>query len=62
MFSGGALMRMSVFTLGVMPYISASIIMTLMQSSFDSLEALKSMELLEEKYSQYTMYLTIVLA
>jgi len=41
MFSGGALMRMSVFTLGVMPYISASIIMTLMQSSFDSLKALK---------------------
>ncbi len=40
MFSGGALMRMSVFTLGVMPYISASIIMTLMQSSFDSLKAL----------------------
>ena len=38
MFSGGALMRMSVFTLGVMPYISASIIMTLMQSSFDSLK------------------------
>ena len=31
MFSGGALMRMSIFTLGVMPYISASIIMTLMQ-------------------------------
>ena len=41
MFSGGALMRMSIFTLGVMPYISASIIMTLMQSSFDSLKALK---------------------
>ena len=63
MFSGGALMRMSVFTLGVMPYISASIIMTLMQSSFDSLKALKEQGTTgRKKIQQYTRYLTIVLA
>ena len=63
MFSGGALMRMSVFTLGVMPYISASIIMTLMQSSFDSLKALKEQGTIgRKKLQQYTRYLTIVLA
>ena len=63
MFSGGALMRMSVFTLGVMPYISASIIMTLMQSSFDSLKALKEQGTNgRKKIQQYTRYLTILLA
>ena len=63
MFSGGALMRMSVFTLGVMPYISASIIMTLMQSSFDSLKALKEQGTNgRKKLQQYTRYLTILLA
>ncbi len=63
MFSGGALMRMSVFTLGVMPYISASIIMQLMQSSFDSLKALKQQGTIgRKKIQQYTRYLTIVLA
>ena len=63
MFSGGALMRMSVFTLGVMPYISASIIMTLMQSSFDSLKALKEQGTTgRKKIQQYTRYLTILLA
>jgi preprotein translocase subunit SecY len=41
MFSGGALMRMSVFTLGVMPYISASIIMTLCNQVLIVLKALK---------------------
>ena len=62
MFSGGALMRMSIFTLGVMPYISASIIMTLMQSSFDSLKALKEQGTQgRKKIQQYTRYLTIVL-
>ena len=39
-FSGGALGRMGLFALGVMPYISASIIMTLLQSSIPSLKAL----------------------
>ena len=63
MFSGGALMRMSVFTLGVMPYISASIIMTLMQSSFDSLKALKEQGTNgRKKIQQYTRYLTVLLA
>ena len=62
MFSGGALMRMSIFTLGVMPYISASIIMTLMQSSFDSLKALKEQGTQgRKKIQQYTRYLTILL-
>ena len=40
-FSGGALSRMGIFALGVMPYISASIIMTLLQSSVPTLKALK---------------------
>ena len=63
MFSGGALMRMSIFTLGVMPYISASIIMQLMQSSFDGLKALKQQGTIgRKKIQQYTRYLTIVLA
>ncbi|MDG2008117.1 MAG: preprotein translocase subunit SecY [Alphaproteobacteria bacterium] len=63
MFSGGALMRMSIFTLGVMPYISASIIMQLMQSSFDGLKALKEQGTIgRKKIQQYTRYLTIVLA
>tara|TARA_X000000368_G_C23055122_1_gene723469 strand:+ start:1001 stop:2329 length:1329 start_codon:yes stop_codon:yes gene_type:complete len=63
MFSGGALMRMSIFTLGVMPYISASIIMQLMQSSFDSLKELKQQGTIgRKKIQQYTRYLTIVLA
>lgn len=63
MFSGGALMRMSVFTLGVMPYISASIIMTLMQSSFDSLKELKNQGAPgRKKLQQYTRYFTVLLA
>ena len=63
MFSGGALMRMSIFTLGVMPYISASIIMQLMQSSFDGLKALKEQGTIgRKKIQQYTRYLTIILA
>lgn len=41
MFSGGALSRFSVFALGIMPYISSSIIMQLMTSTIPSLEALK---------------------
>ena len=61
-FSGGALGRMGIFALGVMPYISSSIIMTLMQSSFDSLKALKEQGTQgRKKIQQYTRYLTIVL-
>jgi preprotein translocase subunit SecY len=63
MFSGGALERMSVLALGVMPYISASIIMQLMTVVSPSLEQLKKEgESGRRKISQYTRYLTVVLA
>ncbi|MGN7611613.1 preprotein translocase subunit SecY [Magnetococcales bacterium HHB-1] len=63
MFSGGALSRLTVFALGIMPYISASIIMQLMTSVFPKLEALKKEgESGRRKISQYTRYGTIVLA
>jgi preprotein translocase subunit SecY len=58
MFSGGALNENVCFYFGVMPYISASIIMTLMQSSFDSLKALKEQGTIgRKKIQQYTRYL-----
>ena len=44
-FSGGALGRMGIFALGVMPYISSSIIMTLMQSSISHLKQLKELDI-----------------
>ena len=63
MFSGGALERMSILALGVMPYISASIIMQMMSAVTPSLEALKKEgEAGRKKISQYTRYLTVVLA
>ncbi len=63
MFSGGALERMSILALGIMPYISASIIMNLMSAVTPSLEALKKEgESGRRKISQYTRYLTVVLA
>lgn len=63
MFSGGALERMSVLALGIMPYISASIIMQLMSAVNPQLEALKKEgESGRRKISQYTRYLTVVLA
>jgi len=63
MFSGGALERMSIFALGIMPYISASIIMQLMTAVTPSLEQLKKEgESGRRKISQYTRYLTLVLA
>ncbi|SDS99292.1 protein translocase subunit secY/sec61 alpha [Halopseudomonas xinjiangensis] len=63
MFSGGALERMSIFALGIMPYISASIIMQLMTAISPSLEQLKKEgESGRRKISQYTRYLTLVLA
>ena len=63
MFSGGALERMSIFALGIMPYISASIIMQLMTAVSPSLEQLKKEgESGRRKISQYTRYLTLVLA
>ena len=63
MFSGGALQRMSVLALGVMPYISASIIIQLLTSVVPHLEQLKKEgEQGRRKISQYTRYATVVLA
>jgi preprotein translocase subunit SecY len=63
MFSGGALSRFTVFALGIMPYISASIIMQLMTYVVPSLEAIKKEgEAGRRKITQYTRYGTLVLA
>jgi len=63
MFSGGALQRFSVLALGIMPYISASIIMQLMSSVMPQLEQLKKEgEAGRRKITQYTRYGTVVLA
>ena len=63
MFSGGALSRFSVFALGIMPYISASIIMQLMAVVMPSLEALKKEgQAGQRKITQYTRYGTVLLA
>ena len=63
MFSGGALSRFSIFALGIMPYISASIIMQLMTVVSPHLEALKKEgEAGRRKITQYTRYGTAVLA
>ena len=63
MFSGGALQRFSVFALGIMPYISASIIMQLMTYVVPTLESLKKEgEAGRRKITQYTRYGTLGLA
>lgn len=63
MFSGGALMRLSLFALGIMPYISASIIMQLMTVVVPAMEQLKKEgESGRKRISQYTRYGTVVLA
>jgi len=63
MFSGGALMRLSLFALGIMPYISASIIMQLMTVVIPYMEQLKKEgESGRKKISQYTRYGTVILA
>ncbi len=63
MFSGGALSRLSVMALGVMPYISASIIMQMMSSVIPTLEQLKKEgEQGRRKITQYTRYGTVLLA
>ncbi|MCF8170655.1 MAG: preprotein translocase subunit SecY [Methylotenera sp.] len=63
MFSGGALSRFSIFALGIMPYISASIIMQLMSYVVPSMEALKKEgEAGRRKITQYTGYGTLGLA
>ena len=63
MFTGGALRRMTVFALNIMPYISASIIIQLMTAAVPSLEALKKEgEAGRKKLNQYTRYLTVLIA
>lgn len=63
MFSGGALERLSLFALGIMPYISASIIMQLMSVVVPTLEQMKKEgEAGRRKITQYTRYGTVVLA
>lgn len=63
MFSGGALERFTVFALGIMPYISASIIMQLVSIVVPSMEALKKEgEAGRRKITQYTRYATVALA
>jgi preprotein translocase subunit SecY len=63
MFSGGALRRFTIFALGIMPYISASIIMQLMTSVSPQLDALrKEGESGRRKITQYTRYATVFLA
>jgi preprotein translocase subunit SecY len=63
MFTGGAISRMGIFALGIMPYISASIIIQLMTSMVPQLEALKKEgEQGRKKINQYTRYGTVLLA
>ncbi|MBV8616605.1 MAG: preprotein translocase subunit SecY [Acetobacteraceae bacterium] len=63
MFTGGALGRMTVFALNIMPYISASIIMQLLTAAVPSLEALKKEgEQGRIRLNQYSRYLTVLIA
>ena len=63
MFSGGALSRLTVFALGIMPYISASIIFQLAGAVFPKLEELKKEgEAGRRKITEYTRYATVILA
>jgi len=63
MFTGGAISRMGIFALGIMPYISASIIIQLMTAMVPQLEQLKKEgEQGRKKINQYTRYGTVVLA
>jgi preprotein translocase subunit SecY len=63
LFSGGSLQRLSLFALGIMPYITASIILQLLTVVIPSLERLqKEGEVGQQKITQYTRYLTVALA
>ncbi len=63
LFSGGALTRFAVFALGIMPYITASIILQLLTMAFPSLKELaREGEAGQHKITQYTRYLTLGLA
>src|SRR6185503_2418710 len=62
LFSGGNLRRISIFALGIMPYITASIILQLMTSVYPSLKKIQEEgELGRRKITQYTRYLTVAL-
>src|SRR3954469_21590455 len=63
LFSGGGLQRLSIFALGIMPYITASIILQVLTPVFPNLQALqKEGELGQRRITQYTRYLTVGLA
>ncbi|MCK5055186.1 MAG: preprotein translocase subunit SecY, partial [Candidatus Aminicenantes bacterium] len=63
MFTGGSLGRMTIFAIGIMPYISASIILQLLQVVWPYLERIsKEGELGKKKITQYTRYGTVVIA
>jgi preprotein translocase subunit SecY len=63
LFSGGSLQRFAIFALGIMPYITASIMLQLLQVVLPSLEKLrKEGEVGQQKITQYTRYLTVGLA
>src|SRR5262249_15977788 len=63
LFSGGALLQLSVFALGIMPYITASIILQLLTVVIPRLETLrKEGQAGQAKITQYTRYLTLALA
>ncbi len=63
LFSGGSLQRFAIFALGIMPYITASIILQLMTVVVPSLEKLKQEgEVGQQRITQYTRYLTVALA
>src|SRR5437899_11964825 len=63
MFSGGSLRRFTIFALGIMPYITASIILQLMTVVVPTLEKLqKEGELGRRKITQWTRYLTVILS
>src|SRR3954454_19174623 len=63
LFSGGGLQRLSLFALGIMPYITASIILQVLTPVFPNLQQLqKEGELGQRKITQYTRYLTVGLA
>ncbi|MHB1361142.1 MAG: preprotein translocase subunit SecY [Thermoleophilia bacterium] len=63
LFSGGALSKFAIFALGIMPYITASIILQLLTMAFPALKELaREGEAGQQKITQYTRYLTVVLA
>jgi len=61
LFSGGAFERASIFALGVMPYITSSIVMSLVVKTFPTLEEMQKDQLGKKKIAQYSRYLTILI-